>query len=41
MDKIKKVEELSLEQFKKTLIEIISKEGFINIIDNDIGRAHV
>lgn len=35
MDKIKKVEELSLEQFKKTLIEIISKEGFINIKDND------
>lgn len=35
MDKIKKVEELSFGQLKETLITIISKEGFINIKDED------
>ncbi len=34
MDKIKKVEELSLEQLRETLITIISKEGFIDIKDD-------
>ena len=35
MDKIKKVEDLSLEQLKEALKVIISKEGFINIKDDD------
>lgn len=34
MDKIEKVEGLSLEQLKETLVVIISKEGFVNINDN-------
>ena len=33
MDKIKKIEELSLERLKEALMVIVSKEGFINIKD--------
>ncbi len=33
MDKIKKIEELSLERLKDALMVIVSKEGFINIKD--------
>jgi hypothetical protein len=35
MNKIKKVEDLSIGQLKSVLITIVSKEGFINIKDHD------